>query len=618
MYTYAMFIKNFIQDINDTVDVNTTLQEAVNIMARQKLHHIVLLKDKKPVGIITEKDIVKLFKNEINFNEFAINHAVKHLITLHNNRLAQHALSMMIDNNIRRIIVVNSKDEYLGCIEQEHIVYRFEEELHESKINIHQLLDSNNQAVMIDEESNLKHALYVMTQENLTSLLISKSGQPAGIISESDILHLAQQHIKHDINIKEFMHSPIIKVDTTKSVHEIVHIMKENHIRRMVIHDTQFDTYHILDSKNLVGNLKGSYTKFLESKLYDIRDTFNGISQYVIELLDLKDEQVIYWTNSITEADFNITIDDNITKIIPKKIWTNILKELSQSKVTADTIKIKDRYFKLKAYYGTILENNIIKLFLSDITEETKLNIELQKQNKLQEELLFNQEKMVQMGEMIGNIAHQWRQPLNIISVAATGMQLKKDFDMLTDKEFSDFTESINKNAEYLSNIIDVFRDFIKEKKELKELILQERVDTVLNIVETSLKNKHIKLINKIDYSTPIYIKMVTGELDQVIINIINNAKDILLEKEISDPWIKIESTKKKDKVLITIEDNGGGIPEDIIVNIFDKYFTTKENSQGTGLGLHMSQKIIADSLNGKLYVENTSNGAKFFIELKI
>jgi len=148
-----------------------------------------------------------------------------------------------------------------------------------------------------------------------------------------------------------------------------------------------------------------------------------------------------------------------------------------------------------------------------------------------------------------------------------------------------------------------------------------------LKIVSPSLKSNHIKIINNIDYTKLINIKMVAGELDQVVINIINNAKDILSnigkqnntnQDKVIDPWIQIDLQETKDKVTITIEDNGGGIPSNIIDNIFDKYFTTKDNSNGTGLGLHMSNQIVKDSLKGDFYVKNTNHGAKFFIEIPI
>ena len=613
-----MFLKNFIQPKNDTVDTKTTLQEVVNIMSNNKLHHIIIIKENKPVGIITEKDIVRLFKNNIDFEKPAINYATKNIITLHGTRLVQYALSIMIDNNIRKIVVIDSKNEYLGCIEQEEIVYRFEEELHVTNITIQQLLNSNNKAVIIDENENLKFALDVMTKENLTSLLISKNSNPIGILSESDILHLAKDHINVEKKVKEFMHSPIIEVDIKCTLSNMIEKMKKNNIRRIVVNNNVNESYHILNSKDLVNNIKGNYTNFLESKLYDTRDTFNALSEYVIELLDFEDEQVIYWTNSITTANFFVNIDDEITKIIPENTWGDILKKLKEDKTYFGTIQIKENYYMVKAHYGTILNNNIIKIFLNDITEITKLNQELKEQNELQKKLLFEQAKMAQMGEMIGNIAHQWRQPLNGMSISASGMQLKKDLDDLSDEEFNELTNIIINNAEYLSSTIDIFRNFIKEKKEKKELILQERLDIAISIVNTSLKSKHIELVNYIDYTDLIKKTMVTGELDQVIINILNNAKDVLLERNIIDPWIKICLYKEDNNAIITVEDNGSGIDESILSKVFEQYFTTKDQYDGTGLGLYMSHKIITESLNGTIDVENTNFGAKFTITLPL
>ncbi len=225
---------------------------------------------------------------------------------------------------------------------------------------------------------------------------------------------------------------------------------------------------------------------------------------------------------------------------------------------------------------------------------------------------------MAQMGEMIGNIAHQWRQPLSTISTAASGMKLEKEFDMLNDEKFNESCDIIVKNTLHLSKTIDTFRNFIKEKKEKKKVIVQDRINIALDIIEASIKDNHIELINKIDYTKPIEYVMTVGELSQVIINIFNNAKDILLLNNIKSPWIKVNLQQDNNIIRITIEDNAGGVPEDIIDKIFDPYFTTKHQSQGTGLGLHMSYQIINDHLDGLLYVKNTEYGAKFFIEFPL
>jgi len=241
-----------------------------------------------------------------------------------------------------------------------------------------------------------------------------------------------------------------------------------------------------------------------------------------------------------------------------------------------------------------------------------------EEKNKLQDKQIHDSTKMAQMGEMIGNIAHQWRQPLSVISTAASGMKMQKEYDVLTDEKFRSSCDSIVDSTRYLSETIETFRNFIRDKKELKTIILQDEIDTTLKILSASLSNHHITVINTIDYEHKISMLISMGELSQVIINIIQNSKDILIEKKISDPIITIGLKVIDKKVIMTIEDNGEGVPLAIISKIFDPYFTTKHKSQGTGLGLHMSYKIVTESLKGELYVENTDVGAKFFIVLPL
>ncbi|MEA3554883.1 MAG: transporter substrate-binding domain-containing protein [Campylobacterota bacterium] len=235
---------------------------------------------------------------------------------------------------------------------------------------------------------------------------------------------------------------------------------------------------------------------------------------------------------------------------------------------------------------------------------------------KEKEKLLSHSGKMAQMGEMIGNIAHQWRQPLSVITTAATGVQVKKEYNILTDKELNSYLESIITNANHLSDTIDIFRNFIKEKVELKGVVIQDRIDNALGIIKTRLASKHVELINRINYEDKLRVVIVVGELSQVIINIINNAIDVLVEKDIVNKWIKIDLIKNEKTVLLTIEDNAGGIPEDILPKIFEPYFTTKHQSVGTGIGLYMSYDIIVNHMHGNLYAKNTKNGAKFFLEI--
>ena len=247
------------------------------------------------------------------------------------------------------------------------------------------------------------------------------------------------------------------------------------------------------------------------------------------------------------------------------------------------------------------------------LEERVKEELENSRKKDLQ---LLEQSKMASLGEMLGNIAHQWRQPLSIISTAASGINFESETSMLTQDKVNYYSTNILNSTKYLSETIDTFSNFLKEDKQKSDLILQERINLSLKITNDSLKNHKIELINNIDQSTPVVINMVKGEFSQVVINLISNAKDILIEQGVKRPWIKLELLREKEYVLFTVEDNGGGISEDIIGKVFEPYFTTKHGSMGTGLGLYMSYKIVVDSLKGNIYVKNSNYGAKFYVEI--
>ena len=244
---------------------------------------------------------------------------------------------------------------------------------------------------------------------------------------------------------------------------------------------------------------------------------------------------------------------------------------------------------------------------------------------KNKEQLLIKQSKMAALGEMIGNIAHQWRQPLNTISVAASGMKMQKEFGTLTDDSFVESIDGIVRSSQFLSKTIDDFRDFLKEDKQKIKFTLNQSIQKDLVFLEGALKSADINIIEKHEEEIELY--GYQNELTQAILNIINNAKDALQGKEFKeDKYIFIDTYKKNNKAIIKIKDNGGGIPEDLIDKIFEPYFTTKHKSQGTGLGLYMTHKIIDTSMGGTISAKNSSfiyndkkyTGAQFTIELPL
>ena len=245
-------------------------------------------------------------------------------------------------------------------------------------------------------------------------------------------------------------------------------------------------------------------------------------------------------------------------------------------------------------------------------------------QNREKDKILAESSKMVSLGEMIANIAHQWRQPLSVISTGATGLQVQKEYGVLTDKIFNDTCRMIDDNAQYLSKTIDDFRNFIKGNSEKKVFTLKEEVDSFLHLVEGTIKNHNLNII--LDISDEIKIDGYPNELTQCLLNVFNNAKDVLDDLDEKNRYIFISANIENQKLIINIKDSGGGISKDIISKIFEPYFTTKHKSQGTGLGLHMTYNLVVNGMNGKITVENTTynykeqrySGAKFIITLPL
>ena len=265
---------------------------------------------------------------------------------------------------------------------------------------------------------------------------------------------------------------------------------------------------------------------------------------------------------------------------------------------------------KLDNIYNEVLtvsaiydENAEVKNYIGVFTNITKQK-EQEKKLTEQQHLLFQQSKMAAMGEMLENIAHQWRQPLSMISMSASGIKLKRQFGMEKEGDIDDALDGIVNSTKHLSNTIDDFRNFFKPNKQKNEVLIEDLIKRSLTIVSSKFKNREIKVIKDID---DIKLYIYDNELIQVIMNIFKNSQDILESQVADDRYLFIEAKVIEDKMILKIKDSGGGIDENIIDKIFEPYFTTKHQSQGTGIGLYMSEEIISKHMNGNIYVNNES-----------
>ena len=214
--------------------------------------------------------------------------------------------------------------------------------------------------------------------------------------------------------------------------------------------------------------------------------------------------------------------------------------------------------------------------------------------------MLKNREKIYAMGELIENIAHQWRQPLSVISTAASGIKLQKEYGTLNDEFLLEACDYINDNTQKLSDTINQFREFCHNDELAKEFNLKEIILDCYNIVKDSYAEKSINLVLDIN---DCIIYGIKNNYIQIILTILANAKDILIEhnKDIKQKYIFIELKNN----LLSIKDNAGGIEKENISKVFEPYFTTKHKSHGTGLGLYIVHKIVTKYLNASIEVQN-------------
>lgn len=333
-------------------------------------------------------------------------------------------------------------------------------------------------------------------------------------------------------------------------------------------------------------------------------------------IIIFKDNMIIDCNKIAIELLNKKTKDDLIDKKYQDLFINKNSKNKDESEPFETTITRDDgsRFSAILNIKNTLINNQMLKIL-------TIIDIE---EIKRKESLLAEQTKLAAMGEMIGNIAHQWRQPLSVISMLSSNMKLKKDTGKLEKNELIENLQLITKTTEYLSSTIDTFNNFLKNDKEQSLFNLKDNIKNNILLVTPYFKDFNIEI--SLDLENDIYIFGVANEFSQAFINILNNAKDALIQNLDDDEpkIVQISSKRNNHNIEVQIKDNALGINKDIINKIFEPYFTTKHQYQGTGLGLYMTRQIITSSLKGDIKVENSyinyKNqqyfGAKFTITL--
>jgi len=331
------------------------------------------------------------------------------------------------------------------------------------------------------------------------------------------------------------------------------------------------------------------------------------------------DENYIYRSaNDAYARTFNKTkkevIGNTVSNVVGANYFESTVKERLKRTLKGESVHfeskldLNDKIMYLEVnyepYYNIEKKIKGVVVTVHDMTRYKEYELE----NIRKEKLLVQQSKMAAMGEMLENIAHQWRQPLSVISTCASGINLQKDFGTLTDEMLLESLKNIVNTTSYLSETINDFKNFFERDKEKKNFNINNNIDKTLDLIEMGFSNNEISVLK--DYKDSIVIHSYNNEFMQVLLNIMNNAKDAIISNEKlknKRKIICISIYKKDGKAIIEIKDNAGGIKDDVMDKIFEPYFTTKHQSQGTGIGLFMTREIITKHMEGIIEVENTS-----------
>ncbi|MFZ2890668.1 diguanylate cyclase domain-containing protein, partial [Sulfuricurvum sp.] len=373
-----MLLSDLVVQKNDCIDVDASLHEAIDRMGKEGISHVILIKNEMAVGVLTLKNIIDLYHDGIEGEVKAIVYANYPVISLHDNRPTDMAVELMIDYEIRRLILVDENEKYIATLLQSDILSYFESKIHTAQ-EVFQCLNRRNKAVGVAYDASVYDAVTLMQDEHKNVLIVMQGAFPLGIVTEQDILDLAYRNISSKELISHFMHTPIITVELNEKVHHAIEIMKERDIHHLMVKGRD-EHFYLLSEKDLVLNYNTALEIKLEAKLRDSKATYNLLGLAFCEIVDIGEDQIIRWLNAEAMITFQIKIDDSASKIFPDNGWDFLMDLLRKhGGVDKEKIEIGERVYEVTLIEAEVNDHTIMKLFLNDISELVRLNEELRK-----------------------------------------------------------------------------------------------------------------------------------------------------------------------------------------------------------------------------------------------
>ncbi len=370
-----ILLHEIIESKNMWVPIDSPLHHFLKTMDQNKKGVAVALENGQPVGVLTERDVISLLYQGIDKTAPVEQYARKPLVLTLGNRTLGYALNLMLENNIRRLIVTDEDGRFLGVVTQKDLLMHMEDDFYQATLRIKHVLDQKRNLIAVNRTTTIKAVLEIMVAHNISSVPIMEKDRAVGIITEKDILRVANDNVPLGETVDLYMSKPVYSTGIEALAATVVQDMNRKNIRRIVVNDIDGKTIGLLTNRDFVKNLDGDYNQFLEMKLKCSKEILNLLPEMLIELIDLRDEQLVIWANEKVLSTFGENIlDTPITELIPQAKWDEIYSHmLEKGKVGDVRFKTAGRTYEFSGFYLPLQkgsEKGRIQLILRDITEE--------------------------------------------------------------------------------------------------------------------------------------------------------------------------------------------------------------------------------------------------------
>jgi PAS domain S-box-containing protein len=475
-----IYIKDIMTTKNVSVDSNTTLEVAINKMVQNLQGVVVILLDNIPIGILTERDIVNIVHCDIDIVTTTLKKYMTqgNLVTIHQNRGLEYALQVLIDNGIRRLIIIDNDGNFSGIVTQDTLIKHLEEDAFNTNILVSSLVTNKKRIITIKPNDTLLYAFNIMNENNIGSVVIlDDSSKPMGILTERDCITITNKHINMHELVQDYMTAPVIWIYDDEKVKDVVELMDKKHIRHILVVDKYSkEPISMLSIRDIANNLKGKYGKLLESKLQNIKKAMNYVGEAILEIYNDNGNFIIQWVNDVAKTYFGNIQDNELVKLIPEGTWSDICIDLNNAIEKKYKVQIKDQYFELSCSYHSLKNKNTILLLLNDITEfEYKVKDLNKKNEELKKEL-----------DILKSVIDQQN---SIVIVTNTSDIL------LANKSFFEFFQ-VDSIKEFKQTYISIENTFITHKSFFSTKDSTTDTNWIQNILKLKTKDRIVSIVH--------------------------------------------------------------------------------------------------------------------------